>query len=211
MLIDGREVRAALEQYGITVGGVLHIGAHDCEEMPFYNSVLRIPGSNVFWIDAISEKIDEAKRRGVRNVFHGIISNVDGETVKFNISNNGQSSSILELGTHKTHHPHVHYVRTLEGTTTTIDTFVQANNIDPALLEFWNMDIQGAELRALQGGLKTLKHAKALYMEVNSEEVYVGCGLLQQLDELLKQEGFERVLTKMTEFKWGDALYIRRS
>jgi FkbM family methyltransferase len=211
MLIDGRQVRAQLDKHGISVSGVLHVGAHECEEMPFYNNILGIPASRVIWIDAIDEKIVEAKRRGIPNVYHGVVSNVDDETVVFNISNNGQSSSILELGTHKAHHPHVHYVRSVEKKTTTIDTFVQANNIDPSTLEFWNMDIQGAELKALQGGLQTLKYAKALYMEVNTEEVYVGCGLMSQMDEMLQPLGFERVLTDITRFKWGDALYIRKN
>ena len=36
---------------------------------------------------------------------------------------------------------------------------------------FWNMDIQGAEYAALQGGLQSLQHVRALYLEVNSDEV----------------------------------------
>jgi hypothetical protein len=48
-----------------------------------------------------------------------------------------------------------------------------------------------------------------LYTEVNSNYVYVGCALITELDEYLKQFGLIRVETKMTEFEWGDAFYMR--
>jgi DNA-directed RNA polymerase len=85
-------------------------------------------------------------------------------------------------------------------------------NKNPALYNFWNFDIQGAELLALKGAEESIKYAKALYLEVNTEEVYQGCALVGDLDTYLGERGFERVLTKMWDngsCGWGDALYVR--
>ncbi len=76
---------------------------------------------------------------------------------------------------------------------------------------FWNFDIQGAELKALQGAEFILPFANALYLEVNVEELYKGCSLLPELDAYLADRGFQRVLTRIVQEGWGDALYVRIS
>ena len=50
-----------------------------------------------------------------------------------------------------------------------------------------------------------------LYTEVNSDQVYRDCSLINELDDYLKQFGLVRVETKWTEFRWGDAFYIRNT
>lgn len=39
--------------------------------------------------------------------------------------------------------------------------------------------------------------------------LYVGAGLLPELDEYLATFNFKRVITNMTQYGWGDALYIK--
>jgi hypothetical protein len=52
---------------------------------------------------------------------------------------------------------------------------------------------------------------KAVFTEVNTEEVYKGCALISQIDDFLSPLGFERVETVMWKnHPWGDALYIRK-
>lgn len=209
MLIPQKDVQDALVQYGITTHGVLHIGAHECEELPFYETMLGISRTNIVWIDAIPEKVEQATARGIPNVYHAVITDRDDDKVTFHISNNVQSSSVLEFGSHAHHHPQVHYVQSIEQTTTTIDTFLQKRTLDAASYDFWNFDIQGAEMLALQGAPKALLFAKALYLEVNTEEVYKGCAQLPQLDDFLRTYGFSRIITHMTTCGWGDALYVK--
>lgn len=210
MLIDGAEVKRLLDANGIKVNGVLHIGAHECEELPFYHS-LGLSSEAVYWIEALPNKVAENIHRGIPNVFQSVMSDTDGTLVKFNVTNNVQSSSFLEMGSHLHHHPHVKNVVSVPMVTTTIDTFVSTHRIPIKTLDFWNFDIQGAELKALHGAKEALPHAKALYLEVNTEEVYKGCGLLPDLDAFLTPHGFTRVVTKMTEAGWGDALYLKVS
>jgi FkbM family methyltransferase len=209
MLIDVHQVKNKLQEFNICVKGVLHVGAHECEELSFYTNTLEVQKENIIWIDALEGKVNEAIQKGVPNVYHAVVSNEDDKEIVFHVSNNVQSSSILEFGTHAHHHQHVKYEFDLIQKTKTISTFFQEKNIDSTILNFWNFDIQGAELLALQGAKEHLQNADALYLEVNTEEVYKGCGLIGEIDEYVKEFGFQRVITQMTPHGWGDALYVK--
>lgn len=208
MLFEQDEVRAFLASKGLKLEGVLHVGAHDCEELDFYKSIGISPES-VIWIDALQEKVDQAKAKGIPNVYQGVISDKDGETVTFNVSNNVQSSSFLQLGTHAQQYPDVHYVKSLTLTTSKLDNFLEKRGIDAAKCSLWNFDIQGAELLALYGASTILKYAKVLYLEVNVDELYKGCGRISDMDAFLASYGFIRQMTLITKFGWGDAIYVR--
>lgn len=207
MLISFDEINKMLLENNISVNGCLHVGAHECEELTFYKRMGLTP-NDIVWIDAIPSKVNEAKEKGIPNVYNAVITDKNDEEIIFNVSNNCQSSSVLEFGTHSKEHPQVVYVDKIKQNSITIDTFFQRNNIDASKYNFWNFDIQGAELMALKGGINSIKYAKALYLEVNEKELYKNCGLITDIDDFLSRYNFKRVLTKMTQHGWGDALYI---
>jgi FkbM family methyltransferase len=207
MLISFEEINKILLLTNININGSFHIGAHECEEINFYNQ-LGLKPENVVWIDAIPSKVTEATNRGIPNVYNAVITDKDDEEVVFNISNNGQSSSVLEFGTHSQEHPWVVYIDKIKQKSITIDTFFERNNIDASKYNFWNFDIQGTELMALKGATKSIKYAKALYLGVNEKELYKNCGLINEIDTFLFKYNFRRVLTNITTHGWGDALYI---
>jgi hypothetical protein len=207
MIINLEEIQNILTSKKINIKGCFHVGAHDCEELPIYNS-FGIKTDDIIWVDALEFKVNESRMRGIPNVYHAVITDKDDEDVLFNVANNIQSSSILEFGTHSTEHPGVVFVDKIHQKSITIDTFFKRNNLDASKYDFWNFDIQGAELLALKGATETIKHAKVLYLEVNSKELYKNCALINEIDEYLSQFKFKRVLTNMTIHKWGDALYI---
>lgn len=207
MLISCEEVKQILSSNNIDIHGCFHIGAHECEELHVYDR-LGLKPEHIVWIDAIPSKVTEAKNRGIPNVYNAVITDKNDEEVTFNISNNVQSSSVLELGTHSQEHPSIVYVDKIKQKSVTIDTFFERNNLDSANYDFWNFDIQGAELMALQGGINSIKHVKAIYLEVNERELYKKCGLITDVDNFLSQYNFKRVVTRMTCHGWGDALYI---
>lgn len=209
MLIDKSLLEQTLSD--LRVNGVLHVGAHDCEELSFYRDHLGVHPDRVYWIDAIQAKVDEAKARGVPNVYQAVVTDKDDETVTFHVSNNIQSSSILNLKRHIKEHPGVHYTTEFKAAGVTIDTFFKRNHIDPSSLNLWNLDIQGAELLALTGAVESLKYVDVLYTEVNQDELYDGCALIGDLDAFLEKHGFGRVLTRMTKHGWGDAVYRRNT
>jgi FkbM family methyltransferase len=207
MLISFDELHKMLLSKNINIIGSFHVGAHECEELDFYNT-LGLKNENIIWIDAIPSKVQEATNRGIPNVYNAVITDKNDEDVIFNVSNNVQSSSVLEFGTHSEEHPCVVYVDKIHQKSITIDTFFERNNIDASKYNFWNFDIQGAELMALKGAMQSIKHAKAIYLEVNEKELYKNCGLISDIDNFLSQYNFKRVLTNMTSHGWGDALYI---
>lgn len=207
MIINLEEIQNILTSKKINIKGCFHVGAHDCEELSIYNN-FGIKTEDIVWVDALSFKVEQSIARGIPNVYHAVITDKDDADVVFNVANNIQSSSILEFGTHATEHPQVVYVDKIHQKSITIDTFFKRNNLDASKYDFWNFDIQGAELLALKGATETIKHAKVLYLEVNSKELYKECALINEIDEYLAPLGFKRVLTNMTIHKWGDALYI---
>jgi hypothetical protein len=209
MLIPISEIQVALAAYKISVRGVFHVGAHECEEMAVYDQ-MGLPRNSVIWVDAMADKVAQARARGISTAFQGVMSDVDDMEVNFNIANNGQSSSLLEFGTHSAEHPQVVFVARETMRTTTVDTFFARQGIDCAAHNFWNFDIQGAELMALRGAERSLPFADALYLEVNAAPLYQGCALIGEIDAFLADRGFVRVLTNMTSHGWGDALYVRR-
>lgn len=202
MLIPLHEL---VQKYNIKFKGILHVGAHECEEL---NDYLRyLPIDKMLWVDALPGKVELCKQRfpGIL-IENAIVSDVV-EKVRFNVSNNGQSSSMLEFGLHSTFHPHVKYVTCFEGETKLLKDILPAYDID---FNFLNFDIQGAELKALKGMEDYLPKVDYLYVEVNSDHVYKDCALVSELDNYLGNFGLKRVETKWCgDFKWGDAFYIR--
>jgi hypothetical protein len=213
MLIDFNTVYDYLKQNNKTPRGVFHVGAHECEENEAYNSK-GIPDSAIVWVDGNLDLVIKMKDKGVPHIYYALIDEVEHD-VTFNITNNGQSSSILELGTHATMYPHIVVSERRVQRTTTIEKLKEKESIDFTNLNFWNFDIQGAELLALKGAGDLLKYADALYLEVNTDEVYKNCARLNEMDDFLLTKGFTRVAVsiyrngKGIEDGWGDALYVR--
>ena len=213
MLIEFSRIYEFLKNNNKTPRGVFHVGAHECEERGAYNS-MGIPDSSIVWVDGNLDLVTKMKSRGISNIYFSLIDEFERD-VEFHITNNGQSSSILKLGTHATMYPDIVVVETRKQRTTTIQQLSVKDSIDFTNLNFWNFDIQGAELLALKGAGDLLKYADALYLEVNTEEVYKNCAQLNELDNFLKEKGFLRVGISMWkngrggDDGWGDALYMR--
>lgn len=209
MLIPFHEI---LSYMTTTVRGILHIGAHDCEEREEYQKVLQIGDDKVIWIEALPEKIASIRQQypSVR-VLEACISNEDDCTTKFTVTNNYQSSSMLKLKEHLIEHPWVQPMEDRTMKTVTLTTLLNTHHIDPIYYNFINLDIQGAELKALQGASDILKYVDYIYCEVNDKEMYEDCALTSQIDQFLSTHGFERKAKKMTIHGWGDAFYTKKN
>ena len=203
MLIPLHEL---IKKYNIKIKGILHVGAHECEELSDYEKYLS--RNKILWIEALPGKVRLCKNQFPDiNIENAIVSDVI-ENVEFNVSNNGQSSSILEFGLHSYYHPQVHYVTTFQGTTSLLKNILPNYDIE---YNFLNFDIQGAELKALKGMEEYLYKVDYLYTEVNSDYVYKNCALVTELDDYLTKFDLIRVETSWTEYRWGDAFYIRKN
>ena len=193
-------------KYNINFKGILHVGAHECEELDDYEKY--ISRDKILWVEAMNDKVEFCKEKYTGlNIEQAVISDKI-ENVKFNITNNGQSSSILEFGLHSIHHPHVLFVNSIEIETKLLKDVICNYDID---YNFINLDIQGVELRALKSMEEYLHKIDYIYSEVNADYVYKDCNLISEIDDYLKQFGFNRVETSWAgETRWGDAFYLRQ-
>lgn len=203
MLISLHEL---VQKYNICFKGILHVGAHECEEIYDYEKY--ISRNNILWVEALPEKVEMSRQKFNEILIeNAVVSDVE-EKVKFNVSNNGQSSSILNFGLHSTFHPHVKYIDNFYVETKLLKDIISKHNIN---YNFINLDIQGAELKALKGMSEYLKKIDYIYTEVNSDYVYENCALIGDLDKFLLEFGLHRVETRWCEnYRWGDAFYIRK-
>lgn len=203
-----------LQKHNLQPKGILHVGAWDGMEMDDYaaNGI-----TNVIFIEAQKSIFPTLLGRiapypNVKAFNHCVSDRF--ENVKFNITNNGQSSSVFELGTHADVHPEVVVTEQIEMRTTTLSEIFLKENLNFGDYDFVNMDIQGAELKAIKGMGMLIHRVNAFYLEVNEKELYKGCALIGEVDEYLSRFGFERVETKWASqdnvLGWGDALYIKK-
>jgi FkbM family methyltransferase len=202
MLIQLSELK---QKFGISPKSCLHIGASHGEEREAYHA----NGINtVIWVEAIPEVYEKLlyniQDYSGHTAINACIHEVDRLELDFNVSSNeGQSSSIYQLGTHKEVHPDVSYIKTIRVKTQRADSIMW---YAPDMV---NLDIQGAELLALKS-MSWLNNVKYIYTEVNEKELYKGCALVGDIDEYLKHFGFKRVITKMAgNTFWGDAFYMK--
>lgn len=207
MLID---LHNLVSKYNINFKGILHVGAHECEEIVYYDRYLS--RDKVLWIDALPDKVEQCRQQH-QNIFieNAVVSDTI-EKVIFHRSNNDQSSSILNLGIHKIHHPHIYYTHNFEVETQLLSNILSKAEYKQIDFNFINLDIQGAELKALRGMESYLSRIDYIYTEVNEDYVYEGCALVSELDDYLGKWGFIRRETQWCgNTKWGDAFYVKNT
>ena len=200
-----------IARHGVDPTRILHLGAHLGEEADAYDAA---GAEQVAWVEANPAKIEPlmnnvAARTGHR-VIHAFLGDTDGSEVTLHVANNGESSSLLPLGTHAREHRDVKFVRDVHGISRTVDSICADLGFEPT---FVNIDLQGVELPVLTGAqtvIGRLTPCSAVYAEVNRKRLYQGCTMVGQLDMFLRRLRFRRAETKWTRHGWGDALYTRK-
>jgi FkbM family methyltransferase len=190
--------------------GIIHIGAHNAEELSSYIS----KGINdVLWVEANTDLsgIILNAIASHPNMHLGIFAASDRcSYVELNISNNTQSSSVLPLGTHATEYPEIKFTAQRQVPMRPVDDWIDEKGFNRKTYNFVNLDVQGYELMALKGLTKQMKFVDFIYTEVNVKELYAGCPKIGEIDAYLAGHGFKRLLTCITDQGWGDALYSRQ-
>lgn len=196
--------------------GILHLGAHLGQEAAKY-AQLQKP---VLWVEAIPTVCAVlAKRLAAfpeQKAFCALLDRVDGLQRAFKISNNmgGVSSSIFDFDEYgegeKSLWPdlHLQMVDQMILPTMKLDTLFSSNAVVAADYDFWVVDLQGAELLALQGAEQSLEHCQGLYVEVSKVPVYNGGVLWAELSQYLSSKGFGA--RWQPELEHDDVLFIRQ-
>ena len=205
------DLAALFKRYTIEARGVIHIGAHEGEEMEIY---ARMGFKRVLFIEANPAVYQRLSRRlqGRPGVVCILCAMSDSNGLELlHVTSNDESSSLLPLKRHAELYPQVKEESRILVTARRLDHLLKEIGHNPADYNVLHLDIQGAELKALKGAAATLPGIDAISTEVNYEELYEGCPLVEDLDEFLEPFEFQRMFTATPAHpQWGDAFYLRR-
>jgi FkbM family methyltransferase len=210
------QVRATLlgrmAAYGIPAPRrLLHIGASTGTESFYYNA----QGIEAWHVEAIPEVYEQlvatCSTRPLQHPIQACLSSKAGETISFNIASNSHSSSMLGLGRHQEAHPSIHYVRTVELVTTTLDELA-ASGVIPSAIDFLVIDVQGAEKLVLEGASHWLRsaHLKGALIETSVEPLYEGGSTYLEIGALLRSYDLHLGECSFNRDGWCDALFARK-
>lgn len=191
------------------ITGVIHVGAHNCEEFDFYQEL----GVNkVLWFEAdvdLYTKIKQKYSSFPNHEFFNYAVTNENSTKDFHIANNdGASSSLLNFKQHAIQYVGIKYIKTIQVSTITLDTFFETTEFNPEDFNYLYLDTQGSEYDILTGSKILLNYMKYIYCELNFSEMYEGCKLHNDIDSLLAREyGFVRSHTESMDYGWGDGFY----
>jgi len=107
-------------------------------------------------------------------------------------------------------YPHEKYAQVpIEVKCQTLDTICSDNNIGPIDL-IW-IDLQGAEIKALDGLRERLKEVQYIWVEITHIPLYVGQPLFPEFDAFMEKNGFEILTPIHPQAYFEDALYRRKN
>lgn len=188
------------------IKGVILAGAHHGQEYELFkscgiNKMLFIEPCNPA-MNVLTSKFGTNEDVRLVNCALGE-DNYDTE-INVETFNNGMSNSILTPKKHLLQYPQIEFNTKEKISVKKLDDLEFTK-------EYYNMlymDVQGFELNVLKGATETLKNIDYVFTEVNRDELYEGCAMVEQLDEFLSD--FIRVETNWEGGTWGDAFYIRK-
>ena len=190
--------------WGVKPKKILHIGAHNAEEL---NEYTKHNWNQVTWVEAQPDRIEYLQKKlpAHHKLIQAAVWNESGISLELNVITNTESTSLLNLGTHASEHPNVTLNYKIPIKTQVLSDLIPLNETPDLIV----LDIQGAELKALEGFGTRIRDVRWIYCEVNKDYLYEGCCLVSDLDIYLDRFGFKRVVTRWTYHGWGDALFVQ--
>lgn len=188
--------------------GVIHVGAFLGEELHLY---VNAGVSHRCWIEADPVTFNQLKQNIPKtDLALNVAIGDKNAAVPFTRMNNGESSSLLTPYLHLYKYPSIFVNGGVRVRGRTLDRLVDDGVINMTLYDMLVMDIQGAEGLAVKGFLKHINKINYILSEVNYEELYDGCMLIDEFDQLLYDLGFEKQWSTIhSSVGWGDAYYKR--
>jgi len=183
--------------------GVIHVGCHDCPERGCYVPLF---GHNVVWIEANRDSfyqwVKPVAEKYKHWAFNLAASNTTGTGYYFD-NGSPETSGLLPLKDGQCNFTVLEEKK--------LDDLVEEYNIDMNNFDFLNVDVEGAELKVLEGFEKHIDKIRFLFLEVSTYEKTKGQPLFDDVTQYVEQLGFKlyRVSDSINTLGWGDAFYVR--
>jgi len=207
------DIAAIIKEFSISPSEyiLLHVGASTCQEASYYDD---FNFNKILWVEALPEVADEArlilKSFPKQELVQGLCFSESGVKFQMHTSNNGkESSSILKPYRHLDIHSNVKFINQDKSiVSTTIDEIMKRETPETNIILV--LDVQGAELSVLEGGIRTLSKANFVFSEVSTIKLYKGQALFCSIVRRLKALGFELFSHDISlKTAYGDALFVR--
>lgn len=197
--------------YNLNPQGLLHVGAHNAEELSEYLLNGFAEKNPLIWVEAQPSLVQHLRENldpKLNKIYEAVAWNESNIVRTFNVTSKTASSSLFELGEHKNVYPEIGVESTMEVRTKRLDEVLDIEDE----FDFVVLDIQGAEYQAIQGLGTRMNEVNWVYTEVSSNPLYKGATLFKEIEELMNSLGFKRIfLAWDRRAGWGDALYVRQS
>jgi FkbM family methyltransferase len=183
-----------------------HVGAHHGEEDGMYRSL----GVDPVYIEP-SPAAFAALRLACpgRTCVQAAADCEDGGFVELRLTHPDEASSLLSVIDAEAAKIKANWhVGTVRVPRRTLDSIVAEVDAEPTLIA---LDVQGAEMRVLEGAERALLEARVLWVEVWNRALYAGTALRKDVVRYLADRGFVSVcdLPGSSAF-WGEEFFARR-
>ena len=201
-----------VDEFGIISQPIVHAGAHFAEERFEY---LDKDFQPVYWIEAIPQiaKICEENLNDFQGnrVICAVLSDQSNVEVSIYLAGSeDSSSSILKPHLIKASHPEVYVSGELKLQSSTFDSLYADGLLGSHEAYGLILDLQGAEGKALSGGVNFLSHVDFIISEVSIRELYKNGVYFEDLSRFLGEHGFSLVASEVNKTTgWGEALYLK--
>lgn len=203
---------------------ILDIGACEGEESIRYKNIF--PLASIFLFEPLP-KNQELILQNIKNnnlskvsLIPVALSNINGSTKFYTSSghpNNvkvdldwdfGNKSSSLLLPQLKNMPEWLRFNDVIEVQTLTLNFFLEDAKIDR--IDFVHMDVQGAELKVLEGAKEKIRNIKAIWLEVSNIELYKEQPLTDEIEMFMNNNNFYLIKSEFSG-NFGDQFYLNKS
>jgi FkbM family methyltransferase len=201
---------------------IFDIGSCEGEDAIRYTRLF--PSARVWAVEALPANVDLIKanlnRHGVDRVqvvalalddsaghatFHVSSGRPDDAPPDTDWDYGNKSSSLLPPDAHLKTHPWVHFDSSVQVETDRLDALAQRCGL--TVIDYIHMDVQGAELRVLNGAGILLDSIRVIWMEVEAVPLYKDQPLKADVERFMASRGFEKRLDTVDSLS-GDQLYV---
>jgi FkbM family methyltransferase len=117
------------------------------------------------------------------------------------------SGSLLAPKLHQEVHPDVKFNERIKVKAVTLDDWAAEHGI--LKVDFLWLDLQGAEIRALQGAEKMLQNVTGIFTEVSLIETYENVPLYDEVKSFLQSKGFRIVKEYLPYKDMGNVFFLK--